>query len=76
MNGRPQSLTPNDAPMTIGVKVFTATKAKEREALGDIVTKWLADNPHVRVVGWAVTQSSDWRFHCLSITLVYEWSPS
>jgi hypothetical protein len=55
----------------MGVKVFTATKAKEREALGDVVTRWLADNPRARVVDKVVTQSSDSQFHCLSITLFY-----
>ena len=58
--------------MAIGVKVFTATKAKEREALGDAVTLWLQENPRARVVERCVTQSSDSQFHCLSITLFYE----
>ena len=57
--------------MTMGVKVFTATKAKEREMLGDVITRWLADNPRTRVVDKIVTQSSDSAFHCLSITLFY-----
>lgn len=55
----------------MGVKVFTATKAKDREALGEVVTRWLADNPRARVVDKVVTQSSDSQFHCLSITLFY-----
>ena len=57
--------------MMMGVKVFTATKAKERESLGEAVTRWLADNPRTRVVDKIVTQSSDSAFHCLSITLFY-----
>jgi hypothetical protein len=57
--------------MMMGVKVFTATKAKEREALGDVITRWLADNPRARVTDKIVTQSSDSQFHCLSITLFY-----
>ena len=28
-----------------GVKVFSATKAKEREELGETVTRWLQSNP-------------------------------
>ena len=55
----------------MGVKVFTATKAKEREALGEAVTRWLAENPRARVLDKVVTQSSDSAFHCLSITLFY-----
>jgi hypothetical protein len=57
--------------MMMGVKVFTATKAREREMLGEVVTRWLADNPRARVVDKIVTQSSDSAFHCLSITLFY-----
>jgi len=57
--------------MMMGVKVFTATKAREREMLGEVVTRWLAENPRTRVVDKIVTQSSDSQFHCLSITLFY-----
>ena len=56
----------------MGVKVFTATKARDREALGDVITRWLADNPRARVLDKIVTQSSDSQFHCLSITLFYD----
>ncbi|MCS6915367.1 MAG: hypothetical protein RMK29_03980 [Myxococcales bacterium] len=55
-----------------GVKVFSATKAREREDLGDNVTRWLRANPNVRVVDKVVTQSSDREFHCLTITLFYQ----
>jgi hypothetical protein len=58
--------------MVISVKVFSATKAYDRANLGDAVTNWLRDNPSVRVVDKIVTQSSDMRFHCLTITLLYE----
>lgn len=54
-----------------GVKVFSATKAKEREELGEKVTLWLANNPSVAVQEKVVTQSSDREFHCLTITLFY-----
>jgi hypothetical protein len=55
-----------------GVKVFTATRAKEREELGDVLTRWLKDHPEVKVVDKIVTQSSDREFHCLSITVFYK----
>ena len=58
--------------MMMGVKVFTATKAREREMLGEAVTRWLAENPRAQVTDKIVTQSSDSAFHCLSITLFYE----
>lgn len=58
--------------MFTGVKVFSATKAKEREELGTEITRWMRRNPHVRLVDKVVTQSSDREFHCLTITLFFE----
>lgn len=59
--------------MTVsGVKVFSATKAKEREGLGDEVTKWIRANPDAEIIDKIVTQSSDSEFHCLTITLFYK----
>ena len=54
-----------------GVKVFSATKAKEREELGENVTRWLRSNADLEVVDRIVTQSSDDEFHCLTIVLFY-----
>ena len=51
------------------VQVFTATKAKDREAIGEKVTAWLAAHPALRVLRAQVMQSSDAEFHCLSIIL-------
>lgn len=59
--------------MTVsGVRVFSATKAKEREGLGDEVTKWIRANPDAEIIDKIVTQSSDSEFHCLTITLFYK----
>ncbi len=55
-----------------GVKVFSATKAREREELGEHITTWLRNNPNARVIDKIVTQSSDREFHCLTITIFYE----
>jgi hypothetical protein len=55
-----------------GVKVFSATKAKERDELGETVTRWLRSNTEVEVVDRVVTQSSDDEFHCLTIVLFYK----
>lgn len=55
-----------------GVKVFSATKAREREELGEVITRWLRANQGLRIVDKVVTQSSDREFHCLTITLFYE----
>ena len=54
-----------------GVKVFSATKAREREELGETVTRWLRSNADVEVVDRVVSQSSDDEFHCLSIVVFY-----
>jgi hypothetical protein len=54
-----------------GVKVFSATKAKEREELGENVTRWLRSNADLELVDRVVTQSSDSEFHCLTIVLFY-----
>ncbi len=57
--------------MFTGAKVFSATKAKERDELGEVITHWLAAHPEVEIVDKVVTQSSDREFHCLTITLFY-----
>ena len=57
-----------------GVKVFSATKAREREELGETITKWLEDHPNYLIVDRVVTQSSDNEFHCLTITLFFRHS--
>lgn len=52
------------------VKVFSATKAREREELGETVTRWLAEQKgRYRIADKVVAQSSDNEFHCLSIVL-------
>jgi hypothetical protein len=61
--------------MVMGAKVFTATKAKDREELGEVLTRWIRDNPRAKIIDKIVTQSSDSEFHCLSITIFYEISP-
>jgi hypothetical protein len=58
-----------------GVKVFSATKAKEREELGETVTRWLRANPDLEIVDRVVTQSSDNEFHCLTIVFFYRHKP-
>ena len=59
-----------------GVKVFSATKAREREELGETITRWLRSNTALEVVDRVVTQSSDDEFHCLTIVLFYRERPA
>jgi hypothetical protein len=51
------------------VKIFSATKARDREVLGERVTEYLRDHPDEKILDKIVTQSSDNEFHCLAITL-------
>jgi hypothetical protein len=54
-----------------GVKVFSTTLARDREAMGEAIGRWIAENPGVEVVDKEIRQSSDREFHCLTITLFY-----
>ena len=54
-----------------GLKVFSATKARERESLGETVTAWINANPQLDILDTIIRQSSDNEFHCLSITIIY-----
>jgi folate-dependent tRNA-U54 methylase TrmFO/GidA len=62
-------------PTFTGVKVFSTTLARDRDALSDRITKWIRENPQVEVVDQEVRQSSDKEFHCLSILLFFRESP-
>ena len=64
--------TLKESDMVMGAKVFTATKAKDREELGEVLTRWIRNNPQAKILDKIVTQSSDSEFHCLSITVFYE----
>jgi hypothetical protein len=49
------------------VKVFSATKAADRETLGSKASAWLADHPDLTIARALVMQSSDASFHCLTL---------
>lgn len=54
-----------------GAKVFTATKARDREELGETLTRWLGAHPELEIVSTEIKQSSDNAFHCLSIVVFH-----
>ena len=54
-----------------GMKIFSTTLARDREQMGDTITRWLQENQQLEVVDKIVTQSSDKEFHCLTITIFY-----
>jgi hypothetical protein len=64
----PGNLTSLESRINL-VKVFSATKSRDREQLGERVTTWLAAHPGVEVLRTSVTQTSDSGFHCLSFVL-------
>jgi len=53
------------------VKVFSATLARDREALGEKVTRWLGDKPKKEILDYQIQQSSDAEFHCLTFVFFY-----
>lgn len=56
---------------SIGLKVFSATKARDREVLGEGITDWIRAHREFEIFDKIVTQSSDAEFHCLAITVFY-----
>lgn len=55
------------------VKVFSATKFMERNAMGAHITEWLNSEPR-EIDQVIVKQSSDSEFHCLTIIYFYRTS--
>lgn len=49
------------------VKVFSVTRARDREDVGARATAWLMENASIRIVRAVVLQSSDYKFHCYSL---------
>lgn len=55
-----------------GVKVFSATKQKERDELGETITRWLDDKRStLEIIDREVRQSSDSEYHCVTVVLFY-----
>ena len=59
----------------IGVRVFSATKAKDRHNLGETITDWIRAHPEARIYDKVVLQSSDSEFHCVTIVLLFHYPP-
>lgn len=53
------------------VKVFSTTLARDREQMGENITRWLRDHPDIEIVDKVLSQSSDKEFHCVTITFFY-----
>ncbi len=55
-----------------GVKIFSTTLARDREVMGETITRWIKENPNAEIVDKEITQSSDKEFHCVTVTLFYK----
>jgi len=64
-----------NVPEFSGMKIFSTTLARDREQMGENITRWLQENQKLEIVDKIVTQSSDKEFHCLTITLFYRERP-
>ena len=54
------------------VKVFSATMHRDRDELGERITKWINERrSEIEIVDKVVQQSSDNQYHCLTITLFF-----
>ena len=58
--------------MYLGLKVFSATKARDREQLGERITDWIQTHPEYEMQDKVVLQSSDAEFHCLTVVVFYQ----
>ena len=52
------------------VKVFSVTKAGDRDRLGERVTAWIQERPGTTILNAMVRLSSDSEFHCFSLVLL------
>lgn len=54
----------------VEVKVFSATKRKDRDRLDELATAWLREHQGFDHLTAQVTLSSDLEYHCMSITFM------
>ncbi len=54
-----------------GIKVFSSSRPNRADLVGDRLTEWLSAQPSWAKYKFVVTQSSDSRFHCFSITVIW-----
>jgi hypothetical protein len=58
----------------LGLRVFSATRARDRLVLGEVITDWIRANPDYELVDKLVLQSSDAQFHCVTIVVFFRYS--
>lgn len=55
---------------TVRCRTFSATKARDRDQLGERATEFIRSSDY-EIIAYNVVQSSDREFHCLSIVVWY-----
>jgi hypothetical protein len=58
---------------SLGLRVFSATMARDRALLGDVITDWIRTHRDHELIDKVVVQSSDAAFHCLTIVLFFRY---
>ena len=62
--------TAMDGYRLIEVKVFSATKRKDRDHMDQLATEWLQNHQSFDRLTAQVTLSSDLEYHCLTLTFM------
>jgi hypothetical protein len=59
-----------DGYRLVEVKVFSATKRKDRDRMDEVATEWLQSHQSFDRLTAQVTLSSDLEYHCLTLTFM------
>ncbi len=59
-----------DGYRLVEVKVFSATKRKDRDHMDELATEWLQNHQAFDRLTAQVTLSSDLEYHCLTLTFM------
>jgi hypothetical protein len=59
-----------DGYRLVEVKVFSATKRKDRDHMDELATEWLKNHQSFDRLTAQVTLSSDLEYHCLTLTFM------
>ena len=59
-----------DGYRLVEVKVFSATKRKDRDHMDELATEWLQNHQTFDRLTAQVTLSSDLEYHCLTLTFM------
>ena len=57
------------------LKVFSVTRREGRDDVGERIGEWIAANPRTEVLWARILQTSDRKFHCLTIVLACRDEP-